>query len=149
MAKPLRIIGSTDSVDFPDADIENLPCKIDTGASISAIHAHRLRIIEKNGQEYLSFKLLDRKHPQFNNKEIVTASFSEKRIKNSFGDTEDRYQVKLRVKLFGKTFNTFFTLTDRKQMTYPVLLGKKFLSGKFLVDVSQHNLSYNKKTGKK
>ena len=70
MAKQkLQIIGTTDCIDFIDAEIENLPCKIDTGAALSAIHADRIRIIEKNGIEYLSFKLLDKKHPNFNNKD--------------------------------------------------------------------------------
>ena len=141
----LQIIGTTDCIDFVDAEIENLPCKIDTGASISAIHADRIRIVKKNGEEYLSFKLLDKKHPNFNNKEIVTPDFREKRIKNSFGEAEDRYQVKLKIKVFDKIYNSSFTLTNRKQMTYPVLLGKKFLKGKFLVDVSQQNLSFKYK----
>lgn len=137
-----QIIGSTDRIDFVDAEIFDLPCKIDTGAAISVIHADRVRIIEKNGTEYLSFKLLDKKHPQFNNKEILTTNFKEKRIKNSFGVAEDRYQVKLKIRVFQKIYTASFTLTNRKQMTYPVLLGKKFLNGKFLVDVSQTNLSY-------
>ncbi len=147
MTKPkLQIIGSTDCIDFIDAEIENLPCKIDTGAAISAIHAYRIRIIEKDGVEFLAFKLLDKKHPNFNNKEILTNNFSEKRIKNSFGEAETRYLVKLKIKVFDKIYNTSFTLTNRKQMAYPVLLGKKFLKGKFMVDVTQQNLSYKYKT---
>lgn len=146
MAKTkLQVIGTTDCIDFIDAEIENLPCKIDTGAAISAIHANRIRIIEKSGVEYLSFKLLDKKHPNFNNKEILTTDFTEKRIKNSFGEAENRFQVKLKIKVFDKIYNSSFTLTNRKQMTYPVLLGKKFLKGKFLVDVSKQNLSFNLK----
>lgn len=143
MAKSkLQIIGTTDCIDFIDADIENLPCKIDTGAAISAIDAHRIRIIEKNGIAFLAFKLLYKKHPKFNNKEIITQKFTEKRIKNSFGEAENRYLVKLKIKVYDKVYNTSFTLTNRQQMAFPVLLGKKFLNGRFLVDVSKHNLSY-------
>lgn len=140
-----EIIGSTDFIDLPDAAIENLPCKIDTGAAISAIHAGKIKIIEKNGQEFLSFRLLDKKHPQFNNKEFIASVFKEKRIKSSFGHAEERYQVKIRIRVFGKIYNTSFTLTDRKNMTYPLLLGKTFLKGKFLVDVAQNNLSFKQK----
>ena len=147
MAKrKLQIIGTTDCIDFMDAEIENLPCKIDTGAAISAIHADRIQIIEKNGVDFLAFKLLDKKHPKFNNIEILTSDFTEKRIKNSFGEAENRFQVKLKIRVFDKVYNSSFTLTNRKQMTYPVLLGKKFLKGKFLVDVSQFNLSLKAKT---
>lgn len=143
--RKLQIIGTTDCIDFMDTGIENLPCKIDTGAAISAIHADRIRIIEKNGVDYLAFILLDKKHPKFNNREILTSDFTEKRIKNSFGEAENRFQVKLKIRVFDKVYNSSFTLTNRKQMTYPVLLGKKFLKGKFLVDVSQQNLSYKQK----
>jgi hypothetical protein len=143
--RKLQVIGTTDYIDFIDAGIENLPCKIDTGASVSAIHADRIRLVEKNGVDFLSFKLLDKKHPNFNNKEILTANFKEKRIKSSFGELEKRFQIKLKIKVFNKIYNSSFTLTNRKQMTYPVLLGKNFLKGKFLVDVSQQNLSYNNK----
>ena len=147
MAKrKLQIIGTTDCIDFMDAEIENLPCKIDTGAAISAIHADRIQIIEKNGVDFLAFKLLDKKHPKFNNIEILTSDFTEKRIKNSFGEAENRFQVKLKIRVFDKVYNSSFTLTNRKQMAYPVLLGKKFLKGKFLVDVSQFNLSLKAKT---
>ncbi|MFM9944996.1 MAG: ATP-dependent zinc protease [Bacteroidia bacterium] len=146
MAKQkLQIIGTTDCIDFIDVDIENLPCKIDTGAAISAIHADRIRLIEKDGIDYLSFKLLDKKHPNFNNKEILTSDFKEKRIKNSFGEAENRYLVKLKIRVFDKIYNSSFTLTNRKQMTFPVLLGKKFLKGNFIVDVSQQNLSFKSK----
>ena len=147
MAKrKLQIIGTTDCIDFMDAEIENLPCKIDTGAAISAIHADRIQIIEKNGVDFLAFKLLDKKHPKFNNIEILTSDFTEKRIKNSFGEAENRFQVKLKIRVFDKVYNSSFTPTNRKQMAYPVLLGKKFLKGKFLVDVSQFNLSLKAKT---
>ena len=96
--------------------------------------------------DFLAFKLLDKKHPKFNNIEILTSDFTEKRIKNSFGEAENRFQVKLKIRVFDKVYNSSFTLTNRKQMAYPVLLGKKFLKGKFLVDVSQFNLSLKAKT---
>ena len=144
--RKIQIIGNTDCIDFMDAEIENLPCKIDTGAAISAIHADRIQIIEKNCVDFLEFKLLDKKHPKFNNIEILTSDFTEKRIKNSFGEAENRFQVKLKIRVFDKVYNSSFTLTNRKQMAYPVLLGKKFLKGKFLVDVSQFNLSLKAKT---
>lgn len=140
------VIGSTDSIDFIDSNLVNVPCKIDTGAAISVVHASRIRIVEKNGVEQLSFILLDKRHPNHLGKEIRTTEFKEKRIKNSFGEAEDRYQVKLRIRVFGKVYNTSFTLANRNKMRYPLLLGKTFLKGKFLVDVSEHNLSFKQKT---
>lgn len=139
----LMLIGITDRIDIPEADIVALPCKIDTGADSSAIHCERVKIKEIKGQEYLSFRLLDKKHPLYNGKEFITANFKEKKIKSSFGDYEFRYQVKLRISLFGQSFNSVFNLSNRKEMKYPVLLGRRFLKNRFLVDVSQRDLSYN------
>ncbi|NJM93841.1 MAG: ATP-dependent zinc protease, partial [Cytophagales bacterium] len=40
-----------------------------------------------------------------------------------------------------------FTLTNRSEMKFPVLLGRKLLRRRFLVDVSAHNLSFELKQG--
>lgn len=140
MTKPkeLKIIGITDFVSFLDAKVMNVPCKIDTGADTSSIHCERIKIKEINGEEYLSFKLLDKKHPLYNGKEILTKTFKERKVKSSFGDYEFRYQVILEVKVMEKTYHTSFNLSNRRNMKYPVLLGRRFLKNRFLVDVAQH-----------
>lgn len=140
--RSLMLIGITDRIDIPDAEIFALPCKIDTGADSSAIHCERVKIKEIKGQEFLSFRLLDKKHPLYNGKEFLTANFKEKKVKSSFGDYEFRYQVKLRISLFGQSFNAVFNLSNRKEMKYPVLLGRRFLKNRFLVDVSMRDLSF-------
>jgi hypothetical protein len=71
--------------------------------------------------------------------------FTEKKVKSSFGDYEFRYQVKLRMTIFGKNYLTRFNLSNRKNMKYPVLLGRKFLNNRFIVDVSKQDLSHNLK----
>jgi hypothetical protein len=144
MAK--RIIGVTDFLDVVDYGIENLSCKIDTGADTSAIHCERVRIKEINGKEYLSFKLLDRKHPLYTGKEILTLAFKERKIRSSFGDYEYRYQVRLTIRLFEQDIVTAFNLSNRKNMKYPALIGKRTLRNRFLVDVAKKDLSYRAKT---
>lgn len=143
--KALKTIGITDEIDLPEAEIFGLPCKIDTGADTSSIHCERIRIKEINGKEYLSFRLLDRKHPLYNGKEMLTAAFKEKKVKSSFGDYEFRYQVKMSVLLFDQLFQVSFNLSNRREMKFPVLLGRRFLKNRFLVDVSQSQLSASQK----
>ena len=136
-----RTIGITDFISMPEGGIEHLPCKIDTGADSCAIHCERARIKEIKGKEYLVFKLLDRKHPLYSGKEMMVQDFRETRVKSSCGDYEIRYQVKLKFLLFNEEFTAAFNLSNRRNMKYPVLLGRKFLSKRFLVDVSKRNLS--------
>lgn len=142
---PVKTIGLTDFISIPDAGISNLPCKIDTGADSCAIHCERARIREVNGEEYLVFKLLDKMHPLYSGEELKLKEFKEMKVKSSFGDFEYRYQVELEFELYNKKYKAAFNLSNRKNMKYPVLLGRKFLAGRFKVDVSKRNLSQKKK----
>ncbi|MCA0230499.1 MAG: RimK/LysX family protein [Bacteroidetes bacterium] len=132
-----RVIGRNDIIDFPDLGLTNVRVKIDTGAYTSSIHCFKISVEEG----VLSFFLpahRSEKHQQF-----TTDQFELKAIKNSFGQTEMRYVIKTKVLLFGKIIKTEFSLADRSQMRYPVLLGRKLLRSRFLVDVSLENLSYD------
>lgn len=139
------IIGTRDKIDIPEFDLLDLPCKTDTGAATSAIHCHHVRLIQNNGIEFISFRLLDPSHDAYNHKEFRTANFKEKKIKSSFGDIEYRYTITCKVTLFNKMFEAEFTLADREKMRFPVLLGRRLLRGRFLVDVAKANLSFKQK----
>ncbi len=146
--KVKKTIGTRDCIDLPEFNLIDLPCKIDTGAESSAIHCHSVRLIEENGKEFISFRLLDPSHEAYNNHEYRTTKFKEKKIKNSFGSSEYRFSIKCQVVIFGETFLSDFTLADRVQMRYPVLLGKRLLKNRFLVDVSKIDLSHQYKLEK-
>ncbi len=136
------VIGSTDKVDFPDLNLENVGCKIDTGALTSSIHCHHVRLIERNGEEYVTFQVLDPSHEKFKKKTYKVKEFTERKIRNSFGQSEYRFIIKTKVVLFDREFEAEFSLADRERMRYPVLLGKSFLKGRFIVDVGRRNLSH-------
>jgi hypothetical protein len=144
--KQKKIIGTRDRIDLPGFKLYDLPCKIDTGAETSAIHCHRIRLMEVDGEEMISFRLLDPSHEAYNDHEYRTTFFKEKKIKSSFGHSEYRYSIKTKVALFGETFLAELTLADRVKMKYPLLLGKRLLKNRFLVDVSKLDLSYIQKT---
>ena len=140
------IIGSKDKCDFPEFELFDLTCKIDTGADSSAIHCQQIKVIENNlGEQLISFNLLDPSHKKYNNVAFRTKDFKQKSIKSSNGIATSRYVIQTKVCLFGVEYITDFTLADRENMKFPVLLGKKLLRGRFLVDVSLVDLSYKQK----
>jgi hypothetical protein len=109
--------------------------KVDTGADLSSVWATKIR--EHDGE--LTFCLLGPEAPEYSG-EIIRLpkdQFSTTRVANSFGQREIRYTVKLRIKLAGRVVLATFTLADRSKMTYPILLGRRLLQGKFVVDVSK------------
>jgi hypothetical protein len=132
------IIGRSEEMAFVDFGLDDVPAKTDTGAYRSAVHADKISIDDK-GQ--LHFRLLGG-HPVCGAmaREIVSDKFKEVWIANSFGHREKRYEVRLKVKLGPKVFTASFTLADRAKKIYPVLLGRKLLNHRFLVDSAETSL---------
>lgn len=140
-----KVIGRKDVADFPDLEFENINIKIDTGAYTSAIHCRNVKKIVKDDKILLSFILLDSSHPQYANKEYIVENFKEKKIKSSFGTSEKRFVIKTKIKIFNKSYQIELSLSERGEMRFPVLIGRKFLMKKFIVDPSRYNLSYKRK----
>jgi hypothetical protein len=133
--KPKQIIGRKETVDFPELGIQGIHAKIDTGAYSSTLHCQDIIIKDKK----LCFRVLDNSHPAFSKKEHCFSEFLRKKIKNSFGEIEERYIVKTKIKIAGRVIKSIISLTDRGKMRYPVLIGRKLLKNKFVVDVSIKN----------
>ncbi|GAB4002345.1 RimK/LysX family protein [Spirosoma daeguense] len=145
--KPKQTIGMTDLVDFPDLNLFNIQAKVDTGAYTSSLYCQDVQLIESGNQTMLRFQVISRNNDQI--QEFYSDKFSQRTIRNSFGVSEKRYVIKTRVVLFGRTIQTEFTLADREHLKNPVLLGRKLLRNRFIVDVSQKNLSYQAKAAGK
>lgn len=144
MKNSLQVIGATDLADLPELGWFNVPVRIDSGATTSAIHCSRVRLIKDGEKTCLRFYLDSKKGaPQ---QSFTVTDFKETVIRNSSGKEEKRYVIKTRIKLFGKKIRTEFSLANRRKMSYPILLGRKLLKDRFLVDVSQKNLSASKQS---
>lgn len=139
-----RKIGRIDKADFPKLNLYDVEVKIDTGAFTSSIHCKDVKI-EDN---YLKCTFLDSEHPSYHGKEIVFDEYDVKVVKSSNGLSEARYRIQTEIVLFGKIQSIYLTLSDREEMRYPVLLGRNFLSKKYMVDINKTNLSYKFKTKK-
>jgi hypothetical protein len=72
------------------------------------------------------------------------ALYKTKQVKNSFGQTEERHSILTQIKVYDEVYNVELSLADRSLMDYPVLLGRKALKRRFLVDVSKKHLATKK-----
>ncbi|MGM0582366.1 MAG: ATP-dependent zinc protease [Bacteroidota bacterium] len=142
--KTKKTIGRIDKLDLPELGLEKVQAKIDTGAYTSAIHCSKIHIEKaKDGTDLLVYTISAKRLGQgMKAKKFKTADFKLKRIKSSNGQVQERYVVKTKIKIFNKIYNTEFSLSDRSHMKNPILLGRKLLSGRFVVDVTEENLSY-------
>ena len=132
---PLRI-GRLEHIALPGLGIDRVEAKIDTGAYRSALHYQRLRIRRVEGVKQLvvTFQMGGQRRTK------VFRVFKRVTVKSSNGDSSRRYLITTRVRLAGHLARTQFTLFDRSDMKYQVLLGRKFLRGRFVVDVAGKNL---------
>lgn len=129
----------TEVAHFPDLELTNVEAKIDTGAYTSALHCKDVRLIETELGTMLSFCVIE--PGGLLTRRIYSDTFTQRTIRNSFGVAEKRYVIKTKIVLFGQKIHAEFTLADREKMRYPVLLGRKLLRNRFIVDVSLKNLS--------
>lgn len=140
-----KIIGRIDKIDFPEFKLTEIEAKIDTGAFTSAIHTHKIEEVIINEENFIKFTLLDPEHVQYNEKEFRTKNYEKKVIKSSNGTSEERFAIKTTITLFKETHPIELTLSERSDMKFPILLGRKFLNKKYIVDSSQKNNSYKLK----
>jgi hypothetical protein len=138
-------IGRLDKADFPELHLEDIDLKIDSGAYTSSIHCSNIEEITIDGKNFIRFKLLDPEHPFYNNKEFTTKNYASKLVKSSNGISETRFLVETEIVIFNKTFPIHLTLSERKDMKFPILLGRKFLNKKFVIDTTKTNLSHKLK----
>jgi len=66
-------------------------------------------------------------------------------VKSSNGDIQHRYEVQSKIVLFEKEYNISLTLSSRDDMRFPVLLGRKFLTKRFIVDTELTDVSFKNK----
>jgi glutathione synthase/RimK-type ligase-like ATP-grasp enzyme len=132
----IETIGTVELVDFPELSIQDVPAKVDTGADNSAIWASDIMLEEG----VLSFTVFGQGSRYYTGNKIQTKNFRTTSVKNSFGHAEFRYKVSFLVAIGNRRIRTWFTLSDRSGMTYPVLIGRKLLRNKYVVDVSKHSI---------
>lgn len=125
------IIGRAETIKLPDLTGGVVHARIDTGAQTSAIWVSRVDIED----DRLVVVFFGKSHPLYTGKRYYFDEFSHGMVTSSNGQAELRYKIKLLVEIGGKKIRARFTLADRSTQTYPVLIGRNVLRGKFIVDV--------------
>ena len=125
------IIGRDEMVGFPDLGINALEGRVDTGARTSPMHAANVEVFEKEGERWVRFDFEAYKG-------LEAKLWREKFVRSSNGKRQSRCFIKTRIQFGnGKRYLVKVSLTDRSKMKFPVLLGRRLLAGRFLVDVSK------------
>jgi hypothetical protein len=107
--------------------------RIDTGAELASLHCDCITPIERNGEKWVSFVVENTEgRPVLMEQKVLRIAT----IKRHFGEVQERMVVKLGVCLGNTYKEAEITLVDRSGLTYPMLVGRNFLQGDFIVDPS-------------
>ena len=136
-----RVVGWKENVALPDLSVKNVIAKIDTGANLASIDASDIKIVTRDKVKYVKFKVMKR-----NNTVRKTSAPLEgyKRIKSSNGDVEKRPYIKTTLLMDGISKKIELTLTDRGPMDYTMLIGRKALGKRWVVNPSISFLTKSK-----
>jgi hypothetical protein len=132
-----EIIGRIEKISLPEFHLKNIDAKIDTGAYNGAIHVSGIKEIGTGDSLKLKFTLLDKDHPEYNGKVFEAESFQKKTVRNAIGGSEVRYYIPTKIILKNQEIDVKLGLSNRKNMKYPILIGRKIIKKHFVVDAAK------------
>ena len=131
-----RVIGATATVEEVRSDLL-FRARVDTGATTTSLHVEEFTIedeaerMEDNVGKKIRFRMTN----QDGKSEWIESRISEVSVVKTSVDEELRYKVLLTLRLYEVKKKVLVTLKNRAHMKYPMLLGRNFLRGDFVVDV--------------
>ncbi len=132
---PARVIaGWVEKVRLNGQEFD-IKAKLDTGARTSSIHAKEIKSYKKDGERWVKFILIVK-----DSKDVVHEIKMDKprsrrtKIKNHDGEHDRRHVVDFEVCFNGRVHTTEFTLADRSEYIYDILLGRQFLKKAAIID---------------
>jgi hypothetical protein len=132
VAQEKEILGWAEKVYIPSLDFV-INAKLDTGADFSSLHAEDMKLFTKNKEQWVRFKVTNRKGEEVKLERVVTRST---RIKKLHGSAEERPVITLGVCLGSSFLEEEVSLVNRSKFRYNLLIGRSFLAGNAIVDPS-------------
>ncbi len=127
------VIGPVENVELESVSDSSIEARIDTGARTSAIWSSKAK--EVDGRLNVIFFGPESSH--YDGKVHIFSDYDKMMVKPSTGEEQERYVIKMPVKIGGRIVRAKFTLANRSAQTYPILIGRNVLRGKFVVDVKK------------
>lgn len=132
------ILGEVEWIYIREADI-SFESRIDSGASVSSISATDIELFERDGKKWYRFNI------PLNNKNSITVEaplvrYARIKQASTNGEVIERPVVKLSFKIGNYAGSSSFSLTDRSNMQYALLIGREFIKDIAIVDVSKKHV---------
>jgi len=130
----LPTLGWREWLALPDIGIQAICAKIDTGARSSALHVDHWELFNREGLEWVRFTL----HPgRLGSEGTVDAEalvVDRRKVTDSGGHETERLFIRTRLRVGELEYPVEINLTDRRNMRFPMLLGRTAMAGHVRVD---------------
>ena len=127
---PRLLIGRREWIALPDLGVSPLNAKIDSGARSSSIHAEN--VVLSADEKTVSFRTSNHYAESI---ACEAAVVGVARVRSSTGTARKRIFIETRAVLPGGfRWTILLSLANRSEMLCPMLLGRRALSGYFLID---------------
>lgn len=128
------VIGWREWLALPGLGIAAIKAKIDTGARTSSLHVDTLAVDERDGGTWVRFSVSagGRRHPS--RVECAAPAIARRAVTDSGGHRTLRWFIRTPIVLGGASVEAEINLTDRRDMLFPMLLGRSALGDHFAVD---------------
>lgn len=123
--RPVLIVGWMEYVDLPDLGLYDLKAKIDTGARTSAIHATDITPFKRGDEDWVRFTTYATQEGE--SVTLESRVHSSRSIKNTSGVPEERIVIRTKFRLARRMWTIDLSLTDRKNMTFSLIVGRTAL----------------------
>lgn len=127
-----RIAGWREHVDLLDWNLNGLVAKLDTGARSSCLDARDMDV-DADNPGVVRFTLEGPDGPVQREEEILDWRL----VRDSGGHQELRPVIAVRVRMGGMEWDDQVTLHDRSAMQHRMLVGRRALTGRVVVDASR------------
>ena len=129
----LPLIGWREWLALPQLGLDALKAKIDTGARSSSLHVDSIGEFERDGRTWLRFAVATRRRGA-GLVDCQAPAFDRRDVTDSGGHITARWFIRTVIRLAGIEWEAEVNLTDRRNMLFPMLLGRSALCGRFCVD---------------
>ncbi|MEM8561069.1 MAG: RimK/LysX family protein [Pseudomonadota bacterium] len=142
LAAPKLVLGWLEPVDLVGKEMR-VKAKLDVGALTSSMHAQNIERFERDGETWVRFEFTHENELTQENQtlELEGPLVRNVLIKRHGAPSIRRPVITHTFCLYNQIYRAEFSLTDRTEFIYPILLGRSFLSEVALIDSSETFLS--------
>lgn len=134
---PPVMLGWREFLSLPDLGVFCIRAKIDSGARSSSLHVHGHTLVNRDGRQWVRFEIDHGARGELRH-EVEAEVIAERDVTDSGGHRNRRLFIRTRLALPGGiSWPIEINLTERRNMLFPMLLGRTALRRRCLVDPSR------------